>query len=189
MARLPPLALRERGVLARVATRAARRRLGRVPEPLTVTAHHPAVLAGYGAFELALERAHEVDERIKELVGLKAAMAAGCEYCLDIGSALARRAGVTEGELRALSAHAAGDEFTGLERRALDYAEAMSATPVAVPEELVAALRAELGDAGLVELTAVIAFENYRARFNWALGIESQDFSAGRFCPAPAPVG
>jgi hypothetical protein len=37
----------------------------------------------------------------------------------------------------------------------------------------------------MVELTTAVALENYRARFNWALGIESQDFSEGAFCAIP----
>jgi len=39
-------------------------------------------------------------------------MVAGCEFCLDIGSALARRGGVTEAQLRALASHADSEEFT-----------------------------------------------------------------------------
>ncbi len=37
----------------------------------------------------------------------------------------------------------------------------------------------------LVELTAAIAWENYRARFDHAFGIEAQGFSAGAYCPLP----
>ncbi|MGI8441077.1 MAG: carboxymuconolactone decarboxylase family protein [Thermoleophilaceae bacterium] len=43
---------------------------------------------------------------------MKAAMVAGCEFCLDIGSALARRGGVTEAQLRALATHADSEEFS-----------------------------------------------------------------------------
>ena len=185
MTRVSPMRSGEAGLLARLAFRASRQRLGSVPEPVAVTARHPAILAGYGAFEMALERSSLVDERLKELAGVKAAMVAGCEFCLDIGSALARRSGVTEAQLRALASDAESEEFTELERLVLDYAEGMSATPVAVSDELVSRLRERLGEPGLVELTAVIAFENYRARFNWALGIESGGFSEGAYCPAP----
>jgi hypothetical protein len=58
-------------------------------------------------------------------------------------------------------------------------------TPVAVPDELFAQLRHRFDEAQLVELTASIAWENYRARFNHALGIESQEFAEGAFCPRP----
>jgi hypothetical protein len=61
----------------------------------------------------------------------------------------------------------------------------MTATPVEVPEALFRALEAELGAAGLVELTAAIAWENYRARFNHAFGAESEGYAEGAFCAIP----
>ena len=67
----------------------------------------------------------------------------------------------------------------------LDYAVAMTRTPVEVGEELYAALRAQLGEAQMVELTAAIAWENYRARFNRPFLIEAQGYSEGAWCPLP----
>lgn len=69
----------------------------------------------------------------------------------------------------------------------LDYSLAMTQTPVEVPDELFAALRQHLNEAQMVELTATIAWENYRARFNHAFGIEAQGFSEGAYCPMPEP--
>jgi alkylhydroperoxidase family enzyme len=60
----------------------------------------------------------------------------------------------------------------------LGYAEAMTVTEPVVTDEMVASLRAQLGDAALVELTAVIAFANFTTRPNVALGIESDGFAA-----------
>ncbi len=48
-----------------------------------------------------------------------------------------------------------------------------------------AALRRDINEAQLVELTAAIAWENYRARFDHAFGIESQGFSKAAYCPLP----
>lgn len=61
----------------------------------------------------------------------------------------------------------------------------MTRTPVDVPERLWRELKARLSDAQLVELTAAIAWENWRARFNHAFGIEAQGFSANAYCPLP----
>jgi len=71
----------------------------------------------------------------------------------------------------------------------LDYAAAMSRTPVEVSDELVDALRAVFGAAALVELTYLIALENLRARFNLALGIGSSGFSEGMVCAVPDTDG
>jgi hypothetical protein len=58
-------------------------------------------------------------------------------------------------------------------------------TPVDVPDELFAALRTRLDEGALVELTASIAWENYRARFDHAFGLEAEGYSEGRYCPLP----
>ncbi len=70
----------------------------------------------------------------------------------------------------------------------LRYADAMSATPVEVPEDVFQALRRFYDDAAITELTSAIAWENYRARFDHALAIEAEGFSAGAFCPLPEPA-
>ena len=49
----------------------------------------------------------------------------------------------------------------------------MSLTPVEVPDDLFDDLRRHFDDRALVDLTAMIALENMRARFNRALHIES----------------
>lgn len=99
---------------------------------------------------------------------------------------MGRASGVTEDELRALPVYETSDVFTVLERRVIAYAVAMTKTPVVIDDELHVELRAALGDEGLVELTAAIAWENYRARFNHALGMEAEGFSEGAYCPLPA---
>lgn len=61
----------------------------------------------------------------------------------------------------------------------------MTATPVEVPDALFERLRAQFTPAQLVELTAGIAWENYRARFNHAFGLESENFTQGAVCALP----
>ncbi|MBI4563723.1 MAG: hypothetical protein HY716_03395 [Planctomycetes bacterium] len=75
-----------------------------------------------------------------------------------------------------LANYKTSDRFSPLERHMIAYAEAMTQTPVNVPDELFEALAAELSPAQLVELTATIALENFRARFHHAFGVESANF-------------
>jgi hypothetical protein len=58
----------------------SRRRFGKVPEPLAVTAHHPWIFRGYSAYEFALDRARLVNQRLKALASLKAAALIGCPF-------------------------------------------------------------------------------------------------------------
>ena len=92
---------------------------------------------------------------------------------------------MTEAQLRDLPAYEESAAFSPLEKLVLDYAVAMTKTPVEVPEALYAQLGQHFTEAQLVELTAAIAWENYRARFDHAFGIEAQGFSEGAYCPLP----
>jgi alkylhydroperoxidase family enzyme len=67
----------------------------------------------------------------------------------------------------------------------LAYADRMTRTPVEVSDALFARLREKFSEAELVELTSAIAWENYRARFDHALGIEAENFSDGAVCALP----
>jgi alkylhydroperoxidase family enzyme len=67
------------------------------------------------------------------------------------------------------------------------YAVAMTRTPVEVADDLYGQLRARLDPAQLIELTAAIAWENYRARFNHALELPAQGFAEGAVCALPEP--
>lgn len=64
----------------RLAYRYARRRLGKVPEPVTVAAHHTWIFGGMGAYEMALERSRLVDAKLKALAGIKSAALVGCPF-------------------------------------------------------------------------------------------------------------
>ena len=59
---------------------------------------------------------------------------------------------------------------------ALEYAERMTITGQNVDDALFARLKQHYSESQIVELTAAIALENFRSKFNPALGIEAQGF-------------
>lgn len=171
--------------LTRVSFAVSRRRYGEVMDPMRVFAHNPTVMTGYSMHELAAERATTVPERLKHLASMRAAMVAGCEWCLDFGSFLSKGHGVSEDEMRDLPHYRDSEAFDETEKLVMDYATGMSRSPVDVSDELFAKLRERFDEAQLVELTDITALENYRARFNWAFGLEGQGFSEGTYCVPP----
>jgi AhpD family alkylhydroperoxidase len=185
MSRMPGITDKQAGPLTRIMFRMVRKRLDRVPETFRVVAHHKTIMRGGAALELALERSHGVDERLKELAVLKAATLVGCEFCIDIGSAMARRSGVTAEQLADLPRHRESVHFGELEKLVLDYAAAMTRTPAEVSDELFAALREHFDERQMVELTAMIAHENSRARFNGAFDLGAEGFTEGMACARP----
>jgi AhpD family alkylhydroperoxidase len=187
MARIKPVDKSEAGPVTRLNFRIAERMSGgKLPEPFAAMAHRPLLLNGYGAFELAFARSKKAPKNVKALAELKAAALAGCEWCMDYGSWHAlREAGVTERQLHELPNFRDSDAFSEEEKLALEYAEGITRTPVDVSDELFARLRERFDEAEIVEITWAAAIENLRARFNWALGIASQDYSEGAVCVRP----
>jgi len=66
--------------------------------------------------------------------------------------------------------------FSKEERLALDYAERMTITGQRVDDALFARLKGRFSEAQIVELTAAVALENFRSKFNPPLGVEAQGF-------------
>jgi alkylhydroperoxidase family enzyme len=63
-----------------------------------------------------------------------------------------------------------------MERVALEYAERITTTGQKVDDALFAELKKHFSEGQIVELTAAIAMENFRSKFNPPLGIEAQGF-------------
>jgi alkylhydroperoxidase family enzyme len=99
-----------------------------------------------------------------------------------------RKQGITEQQLLDLSSFETSPAFSELEKLVLQYTVAMTQTPVLVSDQLFAELQRHFTPRQLVELTSAIAWENYRARFDHAFGIDAEGFSEGAFCPLPAHV-
>lgn len=189
MSRVPALPRRRAPLLIRPFYDVVRRRYGRSLDVVGLYAHAPSLLVAYGLLERASEAQSNMPERLKALAVLKAAALVNCEFCCDIGSHLARRAGVSEAQLLALPRYRTDGDFDELERLVLDYAVAMSLTPAQVSEELFGRLREHFDERQLVELTSAVALEHMRARFNHALASEPAGFSEGLVCAVPeAPV-
>lgn len=66
--------------------------------------------------------------------------------------------------------------FSPAERAALEYAERITYTDRQVDDALFAELKKHFTEAQIVELTAAIAMENFRSKFNPPLGIAAQGF-------------
>src|SRR5690606_10041101 len=112
------------------------------------------------------------------LAGMATAAEIGCSFCLDLGYFLAHDKGLDETKAREVPRWRESAVFTPLERRVMEYAEAMSQPPPTVTDEMSAALLEDLGAPGLVELTCRVAFMNFSSRSNVALGVHSEEYAA-----------
>jgi AhpD family alkylhydroperoxidase len=165
-----------RSLLLRFVEWYSRRTYGAVLDPGAAIAHNPRVLRTYLRYEMSLGRWNRLDPTLKALAVMASAATIGCSWCLDFGFWESTTRGVDPVKLRDVPRWRDSDRFTDLERKVMAYAEAMTATPLEVTDEMVAGLRGRLDDAALVELTMMISVENSRSRLNSALGLTSQGF-------------
>jgi AhpD family alkylhydroperoxidase len=160
-------------------------KFGKLLEPLTVAANHPEIFKAYTSYERWLGTACRVNPKLKELAMLKVATLIGCQFCIDFGSSQAKALGITEAQMRALPVYRESAAFSNAEKLVLDYAVAMTRNPVEVSDSAFSQLQTLFDPIEIVEITAVIAWENYRSRFNHALGMQSHGFSDGAYCVVP----
>ena len=125
MSRLAPPTNR----FARLSAPVARRMYGRDMPEAAAHGHHPRLLRAFMLFNRAVEKEDVVPRRLKELATLRVASMVGCAWCMDFGSHVARRHGVTDEQL--LHLHEAHDSglFDDDELLVVDLATAMSVTP------------------------------------------------------------
>ncbi|NBD08383.1 carboxymuconolactone decarboxylase family protein [Corallococcus silvisoli] len=174
--RIPPKELT--GLYGAIVKMFAGRTFGLVPKSLGVMWHHLPVLKASMGFGQKLQKWDQCDESLKSYAHMAVASLVGCSFCLDFNYFMAHNHGLDLGKAREILRWKESDVFTSLEREVLGYSEAMSQTPPTVTDEMVARLRAQLGDAALIELTTVVGFANLTTRSNTALGIESEGFAA-----------
>ena len=82
--------------------------------------------------------------------------------------------GVSDEKILAVADFAQSPLFDDDEKVALHYADAMTLSGEDVDNELFEQLRAYFDDDAIVELTAVVAWENASSKFNRALRVEAQ---------------
>ncbi|GAU64996.1 hypothetical protein SSP35_01_03330 [Streptomyces sp. NBRC 110611] len=167
-----------RTLTMRLAEWYCRRAYGEVAQPALALGHHPKLLRQYFSFEQKVSRWKALDPGLKHLAVLSSAAAIGCSWCVDFGYWEADKLGLPLEKISKVPDwRAHQDSFTELERQVMEYADAMTATPPEVPDDLAGSLRRQLGEAAFVELTTMVAVENLRSRINSAMGLRSQGFS------------
>lgn len=175
------------GLFGRFVRVMTRRMFGTTPDSIGVMWHHKQVFRDSMGFGRKVEAWDELDRNLATYASMAAAASIGCSFCLDLGYFMSHHKGLDESTAREVPRWRESTVFSPLERRVMEYAEAMCTTPVTVTDELSAALLEDLGPAGLVELTARVGFMNSSARSNIALGIPSEQFAES--CGLPPLAG
>jgi uncharacterized peroxidase-related enzyme len=156
---------------------------GRLSQSVRLWARSPRAFLSFLRLFKAVDReGSPLEPALRALVMARVSQLTQCDFCLDLNGSRALERGVTAEQLAALEHHAASPLFGAREKAALAFADAVTTTGAAVPPEVRQAVRAAFTDDAIVELSALVAFQNMSARFNAAL-----DVPAEGFCKTPGP--
>lgn len=156
---------------------------GRLTEPVRLWARSPRVVLAFLRMFKAVDRASSpLEPALRSLVMVRVAQVNACPFCVDLNGSRALERGVPEEKLLALPEHEASPLFTEREKVVLAFADAVTHTGGRVGPELRERLRAQFPDDTIVELNALVAFQNMSAKFNVGL-----DVAPVGFCRLPAP--
>ena len=140
--------------------------------------------AAPGAFRamLGLERyVHNcgLEESLLGLVKMRASQINGCAYCLDMHSKDARAAGETEQRLYLLSAWREAPVYSGRERAALAWTEALTLVAESrVPDEVYNEARQYFSEEELVNLSVAVVAINAWNRLGIGFRSEAGNYQA-----------
>lgn len=161
----------------RLILRLQQRKYGTALEPARLWGRTPRVFLGLTALYRALDRARSpIEPALRSLVTVRVSQINWCEFCVDINSATALERLVSPEKMAELPQFAQSTHYSPREKAALHYAETVTHTGRTVDEALRTALHTHFSDEALIELTALIAFQNLSSKFNAALGVPAQGF-------------
>lgn len=170
--------------------RAQKKKYGQPLLPSRVWARQPRLFLAIAGLYGTLDRSSSpIDPLHRLLVTVRVSQINRCDFCVDINAArlfeiLSKQTtdnevgSPSQDKLFALSHWRESSLYDEQERAILDYTESMIDTRLAVTDAQTERLGLFLDDDGLMELTALIAFQNLSSSFNAALDIPSQSFCA-----------
>jgi AhpD family alkylhydroperoxidase len=154
-----------------------RRKYGQVLQAALLWARSPklfmAVAILYGVID---RRSSPIDPALRSLVTVRVSQINACPFCVDLNSSTLFNRGVRMEKVDALGDWRRSSLFDTREQIVLAYAEAMTRSEQRVDDPMIDDLKRYFDDDAIVELTALIAFQNMSSKFNSALGVPAQGF-------------
>ncbi|MFU8848392.1 MAG: carboxymuconolactone decarboxylase family protein [Opitutales bacterium] len=158
----------------RLMYRIQRKRYGFELIPTQVWGRQPILFRRFLAFFRGLERKQSpLDPVLRALITVRVSQINHCAFCIDFNSMRVLKGG-GQAKLEALPEFENSEHLSDKEKSALAYAEAVTHSDREADDALFKRLREHFDDDALVELTALIAFQNMSSKFNAALDLPSQ---------------
>ncbi|UJF18596.1 carboxymuconolactone decarboxylase family protein [Vibrio sp. SS-MA-C1-2] len=160
-----------------------KRHYGTVLNPALLWGKKPTLFWLVATFFGFLDRKMSpIDPKLRSLICVRVSQLNDCAFCIDTnGQKMVERYG-SEEQAHALAEWHSSALFNQREQATLHYLEAMTITGNKVTDQHISDLKQWYNEDDIVELTALIAFQNLSAKFNTAL-----DVPAHGFCSLPTP--
>jgi AhpD family alkylhydroperoxidase len=154
-----------------------RRKSGTVLDATRLWGRSSWLYLTFSLFYAAISRkSSPIEPALISLLNTRVAQINVCPFCIDLNASFLEKQGVSLEKIAALPEFASHPLYSASERAALAYAEAMTDTTKRVDDFIFSELKKYFSDDQIIELTAIIAFENLSAKFNAALAVPSQGF-------------
>lgn len=152
-------------------------RRGRLSESVRLWARSPRAFFAFLRLFKAIDRGGSpLAPALRALVMVRVSQLNQCPFCVDLNGSRALERAVPREQLEALVHHAASPLFDAREKAALAFADSVTTTGGKIAPELKQALRAAFSDDAIVELAALVAFQNMSSKFNFALEVPAEGY-------------
>ena len=154
-----------------------KRRYGQVLEPAKLWGRTPKVFSTLALLYGALDRkSSPIEPSLRSLITVRVSQVNWCSFCVDINSMMVLRRGNSEHKLQQLSEFRSSELFDDREKAALNYAEVITKSLLQVTSADRKLLELYFDNDQIIELTAIISFQNMSSKFNAALDVKPQGF-------------
>jgi uncharacterized peroxidase-related enzyme len=155
--------------------------LGVIPNSVRTMAHRPPIARAFTDLNVAVMADYgDVTPEFKRLLGYASSFTSGCLYCQAHMILASERFGATEERLADVFDFETSAHFTEAEKAALAFAQAASAVPNGVTDEVSTRLKAHWPPEAIVEIMAVVALFGYLNRWNDSMGSALEDLPRSR---------
>lgn len=156
-----------------------RRKYGAELEPARLWGRMPRTFLLLTLLYRSIDRkGSPIEAGLRALVQVRISQINGCAFCADLNGAAALDRAVAPQKLAALAQYESSALFAERERAALTYAEAATDPAKRVDDACFARLRANFDEQAILDLTALVAFQNLSSKFNAALAVPAQGVCA-----------
>ncbi|PVZ66281.1 carboxymuconolactone decarboxylase family protein [Pelagibaculum spongiae] len=151
------------------------KKYGQMLQPALVWSRKPSLFVLFASMWARLShKSSALPADLRALIQVYVAKLTWCHFCVDLNSLTLISESGGEEKLHELDDWQNSSKLSEAEKAALAWTKAMSGEGCQIDDQLHSTLKQHFSEQQIMELTALISFQNMSARFNAALDLPSQ---------------